>query len=180
MLLAWCTLAFLLAQTVAQTTTDPISGGAAWVGNGILGGVLGWYLFVRTPATDKQLVSLIESRDAAIRQLVERHDVAIKDLTDRFTATVAEITIKHAEAEREQRHYFRDQLQSIVLRYEQEREFTATAIRANLDEQRAFLGDARRILDELRRLLGQPTLLAPAPGRPGRSHVGDPDAGKKG
>jgi gas vesicle protein len=37
---------------------DPISGGAGWVGAGLLGMVLGWLLIIHLPAKDKQLQTL--------------------------------------------------------------------------------------------------------------------------
>lgn len=186
---AWYLLhGLIIAEGVAQSTIDPISGSAGWIGSGILGGVLGWLLFVHLPAKDKQLVSLIDSRDSAIRDLTERHIVTLRELverhdadskaqTDRFTVVVTEITLKHAEVERDQRHDYRDSLNAITLRYEAEREFNSNAIRSNLDEQRSFLADAHRILDELRRVLGQPGAPIPLPGRAGRG-VGGPEAKK--
>jgi hypothetical protein len=40
---------FLLAAFLAQSS-DPLSGGAGWVGAGLLGAVLAWLLFVHLPA----------------------------------------------------------------------------------------------------------------------------------
>lgn len=191
----WYLHGIIVAQSVAQSTIDPISGGAAWVGQGILGGVLGWILFVAWPAKDKAAREDRDSRDAAIKQLVERHDAETKELTERFTValrdmserndaanriqverftvTIADITAKFAQSERDQRHDYRDQLNAITLRYESEREFNSNAIRA-------FLADAHRILEDLRRLLGQPgaTMPVPAPSRQPRGSVSDPDAKK--
>ena len=47
---------FLFGQT-----TDPISGGAGWVGAGLLGLVLGWLLLVHLPSKDKQQRDLIDT-----------------------------------------------------------------------------------------------------------------------
>lgn len=45
----------------AQTgQADPISGGAGWVGAGLLGLVLGWMFFWHLPAKDRQVERLLE------------------------------------------------------------------------------------------------------------------------
>lgn len=52
----------VLAQAV-----DPISGGAGWVGAGLLGLVLGWFLLVRLPANDKMLREIVKEKDDDFR-----------------------------------------------------------------------------------------------------------------
>jgi len=64
-------------------TTDPISGGAGWVGTGLLGGVLSWLMFVYLPAKDKQIRELLSE------QRNERND----DRSDRM-----KIACGHQEA----------------------------------------------------------------------------------
>jgi len=44
---------------VLAQVTDPISGGAGWVGAGLLGLVLGWLLLIHIPNKDKQITNLI-------------------------------------------------------------------------------------------------------------------------
>lgn len=57
----------MLAQTA-----DPISGGAGWVGAGLLGLVLAWLLLKHLPDKDRQLNSLVE-RHLAIEEK-QRHE----------------------------------------------------------------------------------------------------------
>ncbi len=64
------TSAVAMASVFAQAA-DPISGGAGWVGAGLLGGVLGWLLFVHLPSKDKQLKELMESKDGMVRDLAK-------------------------------------------------------------------------------------------------------------
>ena len=47
---------------------EPLSGGAGWLGAGLLGAVLSWLLLVHLPSKDKQLKDLLESKD---KQLAE-------------------------------------------------------------------------------------------------------------
>lgn len=65
---------FLLAQAA-----DPISGGAGWIGAGLLGMVLCWVFFVHLPAKDKQVKELMEKCDT--------HNAAI---ADKFVADLKE------------------------------------------------------------------------------------------
>lgn len=63
------------------TSPDPISGGAGWVGAGLLGVVLAWLLFVHLPAKDKQLKELLEGKDKQIENILTRKWDMIKELT---------------------------------------------------------------------------------------------------
>lgn len=49
---------------------DPISGGAGWVGAGLLGLVLSWLLLVHLPAKDKQIKELAEAKDNQLEKLL--------------------------------------------------------------------------------------------------------------
>lgn len=82
----------LFAQVLAQVPTDPLSGGAGWVGAGLLGAVLAWLMFVHLPAKDKQA----EAKDAKIASIVE-----IKD--KQIAAILTENTLER-ERERTDRH----------------------------------------------------------------------------
>ena len=54
---------------LAQTSPDPISGGAGWVGAGLLGAVMAWLLLVHLPSKDKQLKEFIDGRDRDAAEL---------------------------------------------------------------------------------------------------------------
>jgi len=59
---------------------DPISGGAGWIGAGLLGAVLCWLLLVHLPAKDKQ-----------IRELIDSHLKAEKEQRADFHATLTQL-----------------------------------------------------------------------------------------
>lgn len=60
-------LVILIAQAAPA---DPISGGAGWLGAGLLGLVLGWLLLIHLPAKDKQLATLIEAKDSHVNIVI--------------------------------------------------------------------------------------------------------------
>ncbi len=76
--------------------TDPISGGAGWVGAGLLGLVLGWLLLKHLPDKDKQIKDLL---DAATKERVETTLASVKERE--VTATAME---KIAQQDRDARH----------------------------------------------------------------------------
>lgn len=80
-------LSFVLAQTV-----DPISGGAGWIGAGLLGLVLGWLLLVHLPAKDKRDKDKDEHHAAQIREIVAAGNASMermaKAITDQHAATM--------------------------------------------------------------------------------------------
>lgn len=62
----------LLCALMLSQATDPISGGAGWVGTGLLGSVLAWILFVNIPNKDKQIGKMIEDKDKLVELLVDK------------------------------------------------------------------------------------------------------------
>lgn len=62
----------LLCVLMLSQATDPISGGAGWVGTGLLGSVLAWILFVNIPNKDKQIGKMIEDKDKLVELLVDK------------------------------------------------------------------------------------------------------------
>lgn len=59
---------------LADAGVDPLSGGAGWVGAGLLGAVLGWVLGVYIPSKDKQLTTMIETKDKQIETILIARD----------------------------------------------------------------------------------------------------------
>lgn len=87
-------LGFLVAQS------DPISGGAGWIGAGLLGAVLAWLTMVHLPAKDKQLKDILDRQEAERdKDRASRHEAnAI------FQKAMAETELQHikdAEKDRE-------------------------------------------------------------------------------
>lgn len=69
----------LLAQA-----PDPISGGAGWIGAGLLGAVLAWLLGIHLPAKDKQLKEFMEVKDEQIANLTEKYENKLVLVTSTF------------------------------------------------------------------------------------------------
>ena len=96
----------LLSQV--SPAIDPISGGAGWLGAGLLGLVLGWYLLIRTPASDRQLKELLQARDAQFKEIMDAKDCQLKEL---LTANDSE-----RDRERKARHDVSDKANEMVIR----------------------------------------------------------------
>jgi Skp family chaperone for outer membrane proteins len=161
------TLFVLTAQVIAPPALDGITG-AGWVGTGLLGSVLAWIFFAHIPAKDKQvaekdrqIIALIESRDAMVKELTATHQEAIKSLVAAnqdviksmaadFRAAVADLEKRSSEADREKRHDFNNQLQMVTNHYEKELSLTNQAIRRDLDEMGGVMGDLRKLISEMR------------------------------
>ena len=80
-------LLFLCVALIAQGSVDPISGGAGWVGAGLLGAILGWLLFVHLPAKDK-----------LVRDLIKDCDVHNDEVVKQFVAQIAQQRADFQEA----------------------------------------------------------------------------------
>lgn len=92
---------FLLAQTV-----EPISGGAGYLGAGLLGIVLTWLLWKHLPDKDRQIEKLITDKDKLIESLVGRFDAALTLQRNTCRAEVAiEREIFRAESAEQRRCY---------------------------------------------------------------------------
>jgi hypothetical protein len=65
---------------------DPLSGGAGWIGAGLLGAVLTWLFFMHLPSKDKQLRELTEAKDKQIEGLIASKDKATDVLLVQFRA----------------------------------------------------------------------------------------------
>ncbi len=94
-------LILVIAQA-PQVNSDPISGGAGWVGAGLLGAVLAWLMFVHIPAGAKQMRELIASQQeeraviaAAQVQERERERESRHKIANIFQAGIAEIVNEH-------------------------------------------------------------------------------------
>jgi len=81
----------MVAMLLAQAS-DPLSGGAGWFGAGLLGLVLCWLLLVHLPAKDKLILTIIESRDNALKEQRNQHSETIKKLGESINSTVERVT----------------------------------------------------------------------------------------
>lgn len=85
------TSCLLLAQA------DPLSGGAGWVGAGLLGAVLFWLLLKHLPDKDKLLTDHLAVKDSQIARLVLHNDELLQAKDERIDAQRAEFTKTLAE-----------------------------------------------------------------------------------
>jgi hypothetical protein len=122
---------------VAQVVTDPLSGGAGWVGTGLLGSVLGWLLFIHLPKKDQQVLDLINSRD----KLVEK-------ITAEFRQSMTELVDKSNANDKEQRVNFKESLEKVTAHCEKEVTTTVDALRKEVDRISMYVGELSKRLDE--------------------------------
>lgn len=100
----------MLELALLAQTSDPISGGAGWVGAGLLGLVLGWLLLKHIPDKDRQLKELISEFRAA---LVDK-DVQMQRVIESHLAAEKQQRQDHAEMERAQRAEYKDTLTQLL------------------------------------------------------------------
>lgn len=76
-----------LGSLIAQSSNgDPLSGGAGWVGAGLLGLVLTWLLLRHLPEKDRQLRDLIDIHLKAEREQREDFREALEKVIERDQA----------------------------------------------------------------------------------------------
>lgn len=121
--------AVLLAQAA-----DPISGGAGWVGAGLLGSVLAWLLFIHLPRKDKQIDDLTEKFYARHAKKDEQIDKLIQD---------------HLVIEREQRAEYKESLEILVAHQTRAIDGLAAALKEDLEETRSGMEDVRKAIQAL-------------------------------
>jgi hypothetical protein len=145
-------------------SSDPISGGAGWVGAGLLGLVLGWLLFVHLPAKDKQLAALIESKDKQIAdlvtsnnrqigELVASRDAFVRELTHNFRDAMQVAAVAAAVQDKERREDYKASLSTIVNHYEKENGLMTTAIRQELSDLAGLAAALRRVMEQVQKAL---------------------------
>lgn len=80
------TLSVFVSAIIWGEGTDPLSGGGGWLGAGLLGMVLAWYLLVRTPANDKMIKELTELFAATVKDISKEFKETVNHLTDKNNA----------------------------------------------------------------------------------------------
>ena len=104
-------LALLIFVPFAQAIpSDPLAGGAGWVGAGLLGAVLSWLMFVHLPAKDKQIGQLLElgSKERELREVKweadrERERTTRHETANMFQRALADVVTQHWDALKELR-----------------------------------------------------------------------------
>lgn len=89
----------MMAILAQSATVDPISGGAGWVGAGLLGAVLAWLLLRHLPEKDKQtkefsdkLVEVIKDNAKQTSELQSGFRVALKQIADHCETEMRQLT----------------------------------------------------------------------------------------
>lgn len=75
----------VIAGFIVAAQTESLSGGAGWVGAGLLGLVLSWLLLVHLPAKDK----LLRDKDTELRNWIDAKDKQLNDKDKVITDLVA-------------------------------------------------------------------------------------------
>ena len=83
---------------LAAEVTDPLSGGAGWIGAGLLGLVLAWLMLKHLPAKDEQIERLIRQKDEAVAKTALDMAAINKDLRLDFQAALQRV-VDHCERE---------------------------------------------------------------------------------
>lgn len=110
----------MLGMMLAQGTgVEPLSGGAGWVGAGLLSLVLGWLLFRHLPEKDKLILNIIDSRDKMMTEMRVQNSETIKALGASITTAVERVT-SHCKEELEaivaKTGWTKDQLETSIAR----------------------------------------------------------------
>lgn len=79
---------------IAQVA-EPISGGAGWVGAGLLGAVLAWLLLKHIPDKDKQVERMMEGRNQVVTELTIEFGKQLKETRDEFKEALNLILHQH-------------------------------------------------------------------------------------
>lgn len=121
---------FIFAQIA-----DPISGGAGWVGAGLLGLVMSWLLMVHLPSKDKQLRELIDGKDSALKDVMGRQEterekerLARHEMAGLFQRTIAEISVTNSLTADKDREIFVQRLDAVRSAVEKQTTELKTAI----------------------------------------------------
>lgn len=83
---------------LAQTAVDPISGGAGWVGAGLLGAVLAWLLLKYLPEQDRQRRDLIDNYAQRFDARDMRHQIVLDKISDEYRRSLDKV-VEHCKEE---------------------------------------------------------------------------------
>lgn len=109
--------------------TDPLSGGAGWVGAGLLGLVLFWLLVIHLPSKDKQIKELIERQD----KILETKDLRILKIIDDFDARILTTVTSFLAENKEARKTFADAINVMETQLEHRMTAMIVAMKAEFE-----------------------------------------------
>ena len=87
-------------MVVAQT--DPISGGAGWVGAGLLGLVLAWLLLKHLPDKDRMIREILKEHDAEVKEIVAGFQGQLDRARGEYVASLKYVADKSEQVMKEQ------------------------------------------------------------------------------
>lgn len=130
-------LMFTLLYVIAQAH-DPISGGAGWIGAGLLGAVLAWLMMIHLPAKDKQMQSMIDSHVSSMRDLIDKKSATIKDVITIAQKNIETVVSASQNMINASNDHCQSELEKIVnsFRYELDRIFEFTTNRTTTIQQK--------------------------------------------
>ena len=89
----------LIAAMLADV--DPISGGAGYIGAGLLGAVLGWLLLKHLPDKDRQLENLLTNKDKQMQELLTNGGTQMQNLlVSKDTQLTDQLALERAACEK--------------------------------------------------------------------------------
>lgn len=142
---------FASSLLIAQAgPVDTISGGAGWIGAGLLGAVLWWLLFKHLPAKDKQIADLIDRQDAFVREL-----------TNNFRDAMQAAAAVSAAQDKERRDDYKSSLATVVAHCEKETGQISQAIRKDLGDLVSLVVALRSLMEEVQKTIRQSKASAP-------------------
>lgn len=128
-----------ITALVAQAS-DPISGGAGWVGAGLLGMVLAWLLLKHLPDKDRQTreqqerwAQFTAEKDGQFLERLNNKDLQIDRLMEGRNLVVRELTTDFAEQLRESRKEFKDALNEILQQHDRQVTELSVAIKQEFE-----------------------------------------------
>jgi hypothetical protein len=136
-----------MAHTMLAQVPDPISGGAGWVGAGLLGLVLFWLLMRHLPAKDQQIERIIGKHDTTIDALAatfKQEAMAERLACEKHFGTLAEAMSKGNEATMAAFRAMTEQVQNHAARNQQ----WSTMLDAKVKELDDVRDQVRRQVDE--------------------------------
>src|SRR5262245_37191013 len=142
--------------------SEPLSGGAGWVGAGLLGAVLFWLLVIHLPNKDKQIDRMNEQKDKLCegkdRQIAEQRAELLASLaelrkdflsamgkqTDQFAATVAAQQRDYREALQQALKHCEDEVGTMANGMHDAVAMMAASVKETLDHTVTAARDAIR------------------------------------
>ncbi len=98
-------LIILAAETVDAAS---LSGGAGWVGAGLLGAVLSWLLMIHLPAKDKQIATMLSDSSAERTAMMASQRSERDQMFLRFDTTLDKILLASRETTERATKEFRE------------------------------------------------------------------------